>query len=194
MKITREISLREALLDTREMARKFSAAMGHSQDDSPNGGDKEIWMALRIWVALSRAHISVVAREQIELTQEGITRGEFGVMDALYFCGTMLISDIQRKILLSSGGVTYLVDRLEKKGYVKRTPLKEDRRAISVSLTSKGEKRFMEIFPNHAHGLMETMEVLSLDEQMMLKDMLKKIGLRAVELVDGKQRTVANNK
>jgi len=181
-------------VDTREMAGKFSTAMGHSSNGSPNGSDKEIWMALRIWVALSRAHISVVAREQVELTREGITRGEFGVMDALFFCGTMLISDIQRKILLSSGGVTYLVDRLEEKGYVKRTPLKEDRRAISVSLTPRGEKRFMEIFPNHAHGLLETMEVLSFDEQMMLKDMLKKIGLRAVELVDGNQRTAANNK
>jgi DNA-binding MarR family transcriptional regulator len=62
------------------------------------------------------------------------------VLFALYSSGgAMRLSDIASLINRTKPTVTVMVDRLEKAGYVKRTPSKEDSRAIIVETTSKGD-------------------------------------------------------
>lgn len=48
------------------------------------------------------------------------------------------LSALSGRMNISAPTVTGIVDRLEKLGYVKRIPDKEDRRAINVDLTVKG--------------------------------------------------------
>ena len=50
------------------------------------------------------------------------------------------LSDIGRQMNISSPTVTGIVDRLEKVGYVKRSPDKDDRRVTNIMATQKGEK------------------------------------------------------
>jgi len=49
------------------------------------------------------------------------------------------LSELSRKLQISAPTVTGIVDRLERSGYVRRIPDKEDRRAINVDLTAKGK-------------------------------------------------------
>ena len=69
--------------------------------------------SLALWVALSRAYEAVaeVARRHAE--RHGLLVTEFGVLEALHHLGPMRLCDLQRKILVSSGGTTLVVDRLE---------------------------------------------------------------------------------
>jgi len=48
--------------------------------------------------------------------------------------------DLSRALVMSSGGMTNLLDRLEERGLVRRTSDPADRRSVLVQLTSKGKR------------------------------------------------------
>ena len=72
--------------------------------------------------------------------------------------------------------MTVVVDNLEKDGYVTRVQNPEDRRSFVIRLTEKGEKKFSEMFPNHAVCVEELCSVLTSEEQKQLSVLLKKLG------------------
>jgi DNA-binding MarR family transcriptional regulator len=96
--------------------------------------------ALKLWVVFNRAFNAVRKHLDASVTSHGLTEGEFGILEVLFHKGPLLLGEVQRKILASSGGVTYLVDRLEKKGLVRRDPCPSDRRALYAVLTPEGER------------------------------------------------------
>jgi DNA-binding MarR family transcriptional regulator len=54
--------------------------------------------------------------------------------------GEMTMSEIADSLILSRGGTTKVVDRLEEMGYVERRPNAEDRRATIVTVTQAGRE------------------------------------------------------
>ena len=50
---------------------------------------------------------------------------------------------------MTSGGISYLTDRLDKQGLVERREYAEDRRTKEVALTPQGEALMRRIFPEH---------------------------------------------
>jgi MarR family 2-MHQ and catechol resistance regulon transcriptional repressor len=72
---------------------------------------------------------------------------------------------VQRRILVSSGGITYLVDRLEKRGLVERRDCPGDRRARFAALTEAGEALIASIFPQHAETIRGALAGLSRDDR-----------------------------
>src|SRR5919106_6100242 len=121
--------------------------------------------ALKLFVVLNRALTAVNRKLLGEFELHGLTLTEFGILEALYHKGPLLLGDLQKKILLSSGGVTYTVDRLAEKGLVERRECPTDRRARYAALTPKGEGLIAHIFPGHADMIEETMSALSAREQ-----------------------------
>src|ERR1051325_540384 len=91
-------------------------------------------LALKLWVALARAHNAIYSHVQNDVAESGLTVAEFAVLEALYHKGPMLLGEVQRRILVSSGGITYLVDRLTNKGLVERRECPDDRRARYAAL------------------------------------------------------------
>ena len=170
-------------MSANERAGKFGEAMG---EGTATGGysPEQVWSSLRLWVAFARAHSAIAAREQHTLSKYNLTRGEFGVMDALFFKGQLSLSDIQRKIIVSSSGITYLVDRLEKKGMVKRQPSPDDRRSTFVSLTEEGEEFFKGIFPKHVRGLAEVFSGMTNEESGKGMEYFNEIAKRATSLLE----------
>lgn len=118
-----------------------------------NDGNEGRALALKLWVVLSRAHAAIEAHAAAQVARHGLTLTEFGILEALFHRGPMLLGEVQRRILVSSGGITYLVDRLERKGLVERRECAEDRRARYAALTDRGEALIAEIFPEHARHL-----------------------------------------
>jgi MarR family 2-MHQ and catechol resistance regulon transcriptional repressor len=88
---------------------------------------------------------------------------------------------VQRKILLSSGGVTYTIDRLAEKGLIERKECPTDRRARYATLTAKGRDLIEEIFPEHAELIEQVMSGLSAREQEEATLLLRKLGLSSEE-------------
>ena len=135
--------------------------------------------ALRLWVILSRAHAAIASLAAADVARHGLTLAEFGILEALYHRGPMLLGEVQRRILVSSGGITFLVDRLAAKGLVERRSCEADRRARYAALTPAGTDLVARIFPEHAAMLTGCMEGLSVDEQLATADLLRALGLHA---------------
>ena len=144
--------------------------------------------ALKLWVVLARAHAAVVAHVEAQVARHGLTVAEFGVLEALYHKGPLLLGDVQRKILVSSGGVTFLVDRLTAKGLVERQPCAEDRRARYAALTREGERLIRRVFPEHAAMLEEALAGLTAEEQEEATALLRRLGLAAAGQEHGADR------
>lgn len=133
--------------------------------------------ALKLFIVLERAAMAVSQRIQAMADLHGLTPTEFGILEALYHKGPLLLGDVQKKILLTSGGVTYAVDRLTEKGLVERRDCPTDRRARYAALTPKGEAVIAKAFPAHAAQIEETMSALSVREQDEAITILRKLGL-----------------
>lgn len=136
--------------------------------------------ALKLYVVLTRAANAVHRVTDADIARHGLSTGEFAVLDVLYHKGPQLLGEIQRKVLVSSGGVTYLVDRLERQGLVARRDSPTDRRARIAALTTKGKALMDRIFPPHAAAIEQAVGGLDAAEQAAAIDLLRKLG-RSVE-------------
>jgi len=145
-------------------------------------------MALKLWVVFSRAHEAIVAHLHAEAADNELTLMEFGILEVLHHKGPLLLGEVQRSLLVSSGGVTYLVDRLERKGLVERRACPEDRRARYAALTAAGEALIRELFPPHASLIESLMSELDPGEQVTLHRLLRRLGRSAA------QRTAAGER
>jgi MarR family 2-MHQ and catechol resistance regulon transcriptional repressor len=127
----------------------------------PAAADDDTALALHTWIALARAYNAVAERAAADVARHDLTTAEFGVLEALHHKGPMLLSEVQRRILVSSGGITYLVDRLEKRGLVERRDCPGDRRARLAALTPAGTGLMRSIFPEHAAVIRDALAPLS---------------------------------
>lgn len=135
--------------------------------------------ALKLFVVLARAKRAIDERVEESLGTHGLTHTEFAILEALYHKGPLLLGEVQRKILVSSGGITFLVDKLADRGLVERRLCATDRRARYAALTRKGEALMGEIFPAHAEAIRGAMAGLSRAEQKEATALLKQLGLAA---------------
>lgn len=139
--------------------------------------------ALHLWVVLNRAQAAVAAHASRDAAEHDLTLAEFGALEALFHKGPMQVGMLQRKILISSGGITFLVDRLIDRGLVERRPSAEDRRARVVALTPEGEQLMATIFPVHAARVRHALSGVSATTQRDLTDGLRALGLSAEQLL-----------
>jgi len=135
--------------------------------------------ALKFWVKLARAHRAIAARATADVARHGLTLAEFGILEVLYHRGPMLLGEVQRRILVSSGGITFLVDRLTAKGLVERRASETDKRARYATLTEPGVRLVAEIFPVHADAIVEAVGGLSEAELETASVLMRKVGLAA---------------
>ncbi len=136
-------------------------------------------VALKLWVTLARAHAAVHEQAVADVREDGLSIGEFAVLELLYHRGQTLLGEIQKRILVSSGGITFLVDKLVDKGLVERRDCEDDRRARYAALTREGTRLMKRIFPRHAARIAQAMAGLDESEQRQAARLLKQLGLAA---------------
>ena len=140
--------------------------------------------AVKLWVVLARASGAVARHVEADVTRHNLTGTEFGILEVLHAKGPLLLGEIQRKVLVTSGGITYLVDRLEEKGLVKREQCPNDRRARYAVLTPEGSALIRRIFPDHARAIARAVQGLSAAEKATATKLLRRLGLAAAELAN----------
>jgi len=134
-------------------------------------------LALSLWVKLARASSTFGRLSGKDIERYGLTQPQFGVVEILGHLGPMTIGEVGRKMLVTGGCITVILDNLEKEGLVERIRSTEDRRVIKVQLTTKGHLLFNEVFTQHAERVTQLASVLTEDEQTQLSQLLKKLGL-----------------
>src|SRR5262249_14977949 len=91
--------------------------------------------APRLWIVLARCHHALSQIAEHSIADAGLGLSDFAALKALLHKGPLTITEIQGKVLLASGSMTAAVDRLEKKGFIKRGSAPRDRRAKVLHLT-----------------------------------------------------------
>lgn len=135
--------------------------------------------ALKLWVVMNRAVRSVGDRLRQQVEQHGLSMTEFAVLEVLKTKGALPIGEIGDRILLTSGSMTYVLDKLQKRGLIERRPSEEDRRVLYADLTPEGRRKIEIVFPEHADLIREMASVLTLEEQRSAAELLKRLGLHA---------------
>jgi DNA-binding MarR family transcriptional regulator len=80
-----------------------------------------------------------------------------------------------KKMGVTTGTLTVMIDRLERQGLLKRTPHETDRRSYLIALTEKGQGLFAEHHQFHLHLTEEITATLSKEEQTLFSAVLEKI-------------------
>ena len=126
-------------------------------------------------IGIMRASNLLVGDLKKTLKNYPINATEFAVMKFLSSKGEKSIQEIRDRILLASGSATYVVDNLEKKGYVNRKVSQKDKRVTYIKLTKIGENLMDDIFPIHKINTKKIFDDLTEEELDTLKEILKKI-------------------
>jgi MarR family transcriptional regulator for hemolysin len=85
----------------------------------------------------------------------------------------MLVSEVQRRLRVSSGGATYLVSRLESRGLVERQEVPGDRRARVVALTPAGEEMAGAAQPGFSERMRRAVSGLGKKDRRALLELLE---------------------
>lgn len=106
---------------------------------------------LRLWLRLLRTTRQVEAELRDFLRRDhATTLPRFDVLAALDREEDGLkMSELSRRLLVSNGNVTGIVERLVADGLVVREPIDDDRRAMRVRLTAAGRRAFAAMAGRH---------------------------------------------
>lgn len=124
-----------------------------------------------LWLLIDRDHLAPVMRSF------GLQGGEFDVLATLRRSGppyALTPTQLYEAAMMSSGGMTARLDRLEKAGLVARAPNPDDRRGTLVRLTDAGCTLMDRALPVHAENELRLMAGLSAEERALLSGLLAK--------------------
>ena len=125
-------------------------------------------MNLKLVIAMARTYDSLFAEMEKNFKEFGLNVSEFGVLEMLYHKGDQPVQKVAEKILVTSGTITYVINKLEKKDLVIRRKCNKDKRIYYVSLTEKGRSFIAHIFPKHKNFLDNLFKDLSDDNKKEL--------------------------
>ncbi|MGV0868946.1 MarR family winged helix-turn-helix transcriptional regulator [Corynebacterium kalidii] len=133
---------------------------------------------LRVFGRLHRAYLlySHIISETFD--EYGINQAGFDVLASLKRTGpdaTVTPSELATQSLVTSGGVSLRLNRLEDAGLVERIRGRQDRRAVGVRLTEKGDELVSRVARHHFAREAELLSDLSDDEQRVLSDLLRRL-------------------
>jgi DNA-binding MarR family transcriptional regulator len=110
--------------------------------------------------------------------EAGLQPGEFDVLATLRRSGEPYMlspTQLYESAMISSGGMTNRIDRLENAGLIERRPDPNDRRGKLIALTLEGRRIVDETITRHVANEQKLLSVLTFAEQEDLNDLLRKL-------------------
>ena len=133
-------------------------------------------LAHRALDSLLRAEASVRRRLTADLEREGLSASGFSVLVVLATAGGELeLRALRHRLRTSKANATEVVSTLVARGYVERTRLAHDRRAASVTLTSRGQELVDRLFPEHTQRVAAAFSVLDEAEKRSFAELCRKL-------------------
>lgn len=104
----------------------------------------------------------------------GLTLPQFDVLAELGRSarGGFTFGELSRMLLVTSGNLTGIVDRLESEGLARREKGKRDRRVVRIVLTRKGRRLVEQITPLHARDIEAALAFMSAQQLDALNELL----------------------
>jgi DNA-binding MarR family transcriptional regulator len=128
---------------------------------------------------------AALSRLFLTRTSVGVSRTEVGVLRSLR-ARPRRITELAAEEAVTQPAITLLVNRLQERGWVERTPDPSDRRAVLVSLTPTGEEVFKTLRAEYRALLHEEMASLE-DSEVEALAMAVEILDRLIERLAGRE-------
>jgi DNA-binding MarR family transcriptional regulator len=141
---------------------------------------------LQVTARLSRIGPHLARRQEEIFSKFGLNRGEVGLLSTLRIAGPphrLSPTRLARGLLLSSAGVTSRIDRLERRGFVRRLDDPNDRRGVIIELTDEGLAVVDAAVTANSASDRQLLARLDPDELVQLEALLRKL-LSGLELQD----------
>ena len=132
---------------------------------------------IEVFGRVAKLHRAQIEASEHAYRQLGISSGDFDVLATLRRAGRpyrLTPSELTSSMMISSGGVTQRVDRLERVGLVERRPHESDRRSTTVALTPGGRRLIDKAMPLHLNAERALLVGLSKADRTALAKLLKK--------------------
>ena len=111
-----------------------------------------LWLRLLSCVNMIETHLRGELRMRFDTTLP-----RFDLLSQLDQArGGLLMGELSRRLMVSNGNITGLIDRMEIEGLVRRSRETHDRRAVRVSITAQGRRAFAAMLPDH-HGWVDAL-------------------------------------
>jgi MarR family transcriptional regulator, 2-MHQ and catechol-resistance regulon repressor len=134
---------------------------------------------VHLWLVLMKAQQALRKYALRSIAGSSLCFSDFAVLEVLLHKGPLPVNTVGATVSLTSGPSTAAIDRLEKKGLVRRAPDAVDRRARIVHLTEKGNALISAAFRQHESDMEAVTSGLSLSEKAALISLLKRLGKTA---------------
>jgi len=131
----------------------------------------QLWLRMFICTGLVEREVRRRLRERF-----GVTLPQFDLMAALDRAPEGLsMGELSRRLMVSNGNVTGVVERLVRESKVTRTPSPADRRTVRVELTPAGRRAFRVMARAHGDWIDDTLGHLDGDEVESMMALLARI-------------------
>ncbi len=137
-----------------------------------------------VWLVMLKAMRALTRYAAAGIEGTGLGDSDFRVLEVLLHKGPLPVNTIGPIVDLTPGSISIAVDRLVAKGLVSRVESAEDRRVRIVTLTPQGKDLIVPAFRKHAGQMKGVFSELSQEELRGFELALKKVGKRAVALMD----------
>lgn len=143
---------------------------------------------VRLWLRIGAVHALLDGHLRARLLQEhGTTPARYHAMALLDKCREgMTMGELSKRLMVSNGTITGLVDRLVRDGKATRTPLPNDRRTHVIRLTPAGCEDVQAMERSHAGWLAAAMGGLGREETAALLTLLDRLKRSVRRGMDGR--------
>jgi len=137
-------------------------------------GDRLVELLPRLMQEINR-------HESHYITEGTVTCSQLTVMEYLTRHETCQMGELAEAMGISFSAATGMLDRLVQHKFVKRFRSADDRRAVLVSMTSRGRKVVEEIYEQKRKGLVDLFARLASEERATYLEILEKLVLNLAQ-------------
>src|SRR5271169_2597023 len=113
--------------------------------------------------------------DQAAAERYGLNRTDMRALDIVGRAGPLAPTDLARQLGFTTGGVTTVLDRLERAGYIRRRPGSGDRRRLLIEVTEATAARDAEVFGGLIRQTSDLLTTYTDDQLLVIHDFLTAI-------------------
>jgi MarR family transcriptional regulator, 2-MHQ and catechol-resistance regulon repressor len=132
-------------------------------------------LSLQLYEFISKDYKALLECSAKEIRSYELSGTEFSILELFYHKRRVRFEEIEKGILITSSDITFYINKLEKKGYIKRVLLKGVNYAY---ITKKGTELIDNIFSKHSKAIDRAMHGLTNEEKKMVITLIKKLSLQ----------------
>lgn len=105
--------------------------------------------------------------------RESLTQNQLLLLFQLRLTGSLNISDIAERFVVTPGAASSMCDKLEDLGLIERVRLKDDRRVVRIILTGQGQTRIHALFDSFETAQLEAFSAVLAKINLLMNEIME---------------------